>query len=53
VEVAKVNAAARASAAKKDALTHRCCDDVDALVLWAGDASYYSPWFVVESVDND
>lgn len=52
VEVAKVNDAARASATK-DALTARCCDEVDAAMRWAGDASYYSPWFVIESVDID
>src|SRR5687767_9522040 len=52
VELAKVNEAARASAAGHAHLV-RCCDDVDELLRWAGDASYYSPWFVIESVDID
>ena len=62
VEVARVNATARKSAEAENpsglgghlrANALFCCDQIDAVVRWAGKPTYFSPWFVVEGANID
>jgi hypothetical protein len=62
VELARVNEVARARANAEEegepfdhlrANTLQCCDEVNAVIRWAGAQCYFSPWFVIESADID